>query len=144
MLYTTMLVIHLLCAIVFLGFVFTDVVIFPVIKKKLGVQQYELFMDTIVKRGLKIFPVAVVLLILSGGYMVTSYINSDAGVINTALQQLLLIKLFFVLLIILGVIYSIVCKLKGIQPNKLMQHFHAIVLVLGVAIVILAKFMFVV
>lgn len=143
MMYTLILIIHVLCAIIFLGFVFTDVVILPVIAKKLGREQYELFMETIIKRGVKIFPPVVLLLVLSGGYMFTQYINQDAGMFNSALQIWLLIKVFLVVLIIAGVIYSLYCKFKQKSPLKFMEAFHTYVLILGFFIVIIAKIMFI-
>ena len=140
--YSLALIIHLLCAIIFIGFIFADVIVFPVVKKNLGQKFYDDMIEAIVGRGLKIYPPVVILLVLSGGYMLTSYVNSTLGYFNTNLQILLLLKVFCVLLIVLGVIYTIFCKLTKRQPVAFMEYFHTYALVLGIIIVILAKLMF--
>ncbi|PLY08543.1 MAG: hypothetical protein C0626_11840 [Arcobacter sp.] len=142
--YTLVQIIHLLCAIIFIGFIFADVVIFPVIKNKLGEETYTNTINAIVSRGLKIYPPIVLILIASGGYMFTKYINSELGVFNTSLQWILLLKLLLVLLIVLGVIYTMYCKLTKKESVAFMQRFHLYALILSIAIVILAKLMFVV
>jgi hypothetical protein len=142
--YTLVQIIHLLCAIIFIGFIFADVVVFPVIKNKLGEEIYTNTINAIVSRGLKIYPPIVLILITSGGYMFTKYINSEAGIFNSPLQLLLLLKLFFVILIILGVIYTMYCKLLKKEPVFFMKRFHLYALLSSIAIVILAKLMFVV
>ena len=142
--YTLVQIIHLLCAIIFIGFIFADIFIFPAVKNKFGVETYTNMMSAIISRGIKIYPLIVLILISSGGYMFTKYINSEAGVINTPLQLLLLIKVFFVILIVLGVIYTMFYKITKKEPHKFMKYFHTYALILSIGIVILAKFMFVV
>ncbi len=141
--YTVALIIHILCAIIFLGFVFTDVVVLTAVKKTMGKEMHEKVMNAIIKRGIKIFPPIVLLLIATGGFMFTKYINSDLGVFNSTLQQLLMLKVFLVVLIILGVIYSLYTKFTNTKPVAFMEHFHAFVLVSGFFIVVIAKVMFV-
>lgn len=98
--------------------------------------------SAIVGRGIIIYPLVVIILISSGIYMFTNYINKEVGYFNSSLQILLWIKLFFVLLIILGVVYTIFCKLAKIEPVSFMKHFHAYALLLSIAIVVIAKLMF--
>lgn len=141
--YTIALIIHVLCAIIFLGFVFTDVVVLTAVKKTMGKEMHEKVMNAIIKRGIKIFPPIVLLLIATGGFMFTKYINSQAGMFNTSLQQLLMLKVFLVLLIILGVIYSLYTKFTNTKPVAFMEHFHTYTLIAGFFIVVLAKYMFV-
>lgn len=140
--YTLIQIVHLLGAIIFIGFIFADVIIFPAVKNKHGEEFHSKMIESIVGRGLKIYPPIVLLLIASGGYMFTKYINSEAGVLNSPLQLLLLIKVFFVLLIVLGVIYTMYCKLTKKEPVAFMEYFHTYALVLGILIVVLAKLMF--
>lgn len=142
--YSLALIIHLLCAIIFIGFIFADVIVFPVVKRNLGQKFYDDMIEAIVGRGLKIYPPVVILLVLSGGYMFTKYVNSSLGYFNTNLQILLLLKVFCVLLIVLGVIYTIFCKLTKRQPIAFMEYFHTYALVLGIIIVVLAKLMFII
>ncbi len=74
--YTLVQVVHLLCAIIFVGFIFADIFIFPAVKKKFGQDTYDNMMSAIVGRGIIIYPLIVITLIASGGYMFTKYINS--------------------------------------------------------------------
>ena len=140
--YTLVQIIHLLCAIIFIGFIFADIFIFPAIKKKLGEEIYNSVMSAMISRGIIIYPLIVIVLMISGGYMFNNYINSETGYFTTSLQMLLWLKVFLVLLIILGVIYTIFCKLAKKEPVGFMKHFHAYALIVSVAIVIIAKFMF--
>jgi len=142
--YTLILIIHLLSAIIFIGFIFADVIVFPTVKNKLGVDFHTKMIEAIVGRGLKIYPLIVVLLMGTGGYMFSKYVNSELGYFETSMQVLLWIKLFFVLLIVLGVIYTMYCKFTKTEAVAFMNYFHTYALILGIAIVILAKVMFVV
>lgn len=140
--YTLVQIIHLLCAIIFIGFIFADIFIFPAIKKKLGEETYNNVMSAMISRGIIIYPLIVIVLMISGGYMFNNYINSETGYFTTSLHMLLWLKVFLVLLIILGVIYTIFCKLAKKEPVGFMKHFHAYALIVSLAIVIIAKFMF--
>lgn len=142
--YTIVLIIHLLCAIIFIGFVFADVIVLPAMKKVLNEEEHQNVMNVISQRARKIFPISVLILILSGGYMFSKYINSELGVFNSSLQILLLIKFILAMIIASGIIYSLSRKLLKKQPHPIMKHFHKFVLVTGIIIVVLAKFMFVV
>ncbi len=142
--YTLILIIHLLSAIIFIGFIFADVIVFPAVKNKFGEEFHTNMIEAIVGRGLKIYPPIVLLLMGTGGYMFTKYANSELGYFSTSMQVLLMIKVFFVLLIVLGVIYTMYCKLTKTEPVGFMNYFHTYALVLGIAIVVLAKLMFIV
>lgn len=142
--YTLILSIHLICAIIFIGFIFADVIVFPAVKNKHGVEFHTNMIEAIVGRGLKIYPPIVLILMGTGGYMFSKYINSTLGYFNTSMQVLLWIKLFFVVLIVLGVIYTMYCKLTKTEPVGFMNYFHTYALILSFLIVIIAKFMFVV
>ena len=142
--YTLILIIHLLSAIIFIGFIFADVIVFPAVKNKLGVEFHKNMIEAIVGRGLKIYPTIVILLMATGGYMFTKYSNSELGYFSSNMQILLMIKVFFVLLIVLGVVYTMYCKLTKKEPVAFMNYFHTYALVLGIAIVVIAKLMFVV
>ena len=141
--YTLILIIHLLCAIIFIGFVFADVIVLPAMKKVLNEKEHQNVVNAISERARKIFPLAVLTLILTGGFMFSKYINSEAGMFNSSLQILLLIKFVLAMIIAGGIVYSLSCKFLKKAPNPIMKHFHKFVLVVGVCIVVLAKLMFV-
>lgn len=142
--YTFILIIHLLSAIIFIGFVFADVIVLPAMKKILTENEHQKVMNAISNRARKIFPVSVLILILSGGYMFSKYINSELGIFNSSLQILLLIKFTLAMIIVSGIVYSLSCKFLKRTPNPIMKHFHKFVLFVGIIITILAKLMFVV
>ncbi len=142
--YTIVLITHLSSAIIFLGFVFADVMVLGVLKKEFGKEHFQDIKQTIGSRARKIFPLSVLTLLLTGGFMMSKYINSELGMFNTHLQLLLLVKILFASLIISGVGYSLIQRILKKQPHPhFVKHFHKYVLVLGLGIVILAKSMFV-
>lgn len=141
--YSIVQLIHLFAAIMFLGYIFTDVVILPALKRKLGNDEYIKIKQIIGKRAVKIFPITLLIIILSGGYMFSKYVNSVDGFFDTSLQKLLFIKLVLALVIVLGVVYSLSCKFLKKTPFAFMKNFHHYALFLGILIVILAKIMFI-
>lgn len=138
--YPYFLTLHLLCAIVFIGFVFTDVFLLSVLKRSLGEKADELFAP-MMKRAIKIVPLCLLLLVLSGGAMMSTYLNSELGFFNTPLQKLLMIKILLALLIVFLVLNALVFRLilKRENPIKITHH---IILFLSLLIVILAKMAF--
>jgi len=142
--YPIALIIHLFSAIIFLGYVFSDIFVFIAIKQVLDEKTQAKVKEAISNRARKIFPISVLILVLSGGFMFSKYINSELGFANTNLQILLLIKVFLALIIVSGIIYSLSRRLFKKKPHPVMAHFHNLVLFLGVLIVILAKLMFVI
>ncbi|MFA6760810.1 MAG: hypothetical protein WCR69_07200 [Sulfuricurvum sp.] len=137
-------VIHLLLAIAFLGYVFSDVVLIDPLKKHLPKDASEKISKLLGGKSFKIFPLSLLVIILTGGMMMSRYINSEAGVFNTPLQQLLMLKILLATIIALGVLFNLYTKFSGKSKPAFMQHhFHKLVLVLGFFIVVLAKFMFV-
>ena len=142
--YTLVQIIHLFCAIIFIGFVFTDLFVLPVMKKVLKEDEYQKVNVAISSRARMIFPLSLLTLLLSGGYMIAKYINSELGVFNSNLQLLLILKVFLAVLIASGVVYSLVNKIFKKTPHPIMKHFHKFLLISGIIIIILAKVMFIV
>lgn len=142
--YTLVQIIHLFCAIIFIGFVFADLFVLPVMKKVLKEDEYQKVSVAISSRARMIFPLSLLTLLLSGGYMIAKYINSELGVFNSNLQLLLILKVFLALLIASGVVYSLVNKIFKKTPHPIMKHFHKFVLFSGILIIIIAKIMFVI
>lgn len=140
-LYPVFLTIHLICAIIFLGYIFTDVVLLTPLKKNLDHKTTQKVFDTISKRGIKIMPTCLLLLILSGGAMISRYIGKDQGFFENNLQILLMLKIFFALCIVIMVTLSLSCKFLKIK-NPLARIIHPSTLILGTVIVVLAKFAF--
>jgi hypothetical protein len=113
------------------------------LKDKFGKDTDQKINQTLGAKSFKIFPLSLLVIVLTGGMMMSKYINSDAGLFETTLQKLLVIKIILALIIVLGVLYNLYTKLTKKPKHPFMQeHFHKLVLVLGFFIVVLAKLMF--
>ncbi|MBZ7939333.1 MULTISPECIES: copper resistance protein CopD [Campylobacter] len=129
MFYPYVLLIHLLCAIFFIGYLFVDIFILGNLKKKNPNLDKELF-QTI---GVKIMPFIVIILLLSGGAMISFHINP--------LNLLFLIKIFFAIIILFLVLFSLFYHFILKRKNPLGNFIHLLVFILCLGIVILAKLM---
>lgn len=137
-------IVHLVLAIMFLGYVFSDVVLISSLKDKFSPQINKEINQTLGGKSFKIFPLSLLVIVLTGGMMMSKYINSSAGFCETTMQQLLMVKISLALIIVLGVLYNLYTKITAKPKHPFMQnHFHKLVLVLGFFIVVLAKMMFV-
>lgn len=135
-------IIHLVLAIIFLGYVFTDVFMISALKGKFGKETDTKIEQILGAKSFKIFPLSLLVIVLTGGMMMSSYINSDAGFFETDLQKLLVIKITLALIIVAGVLLNLFTKFSGRKKSEFMQkHFHKVVLVLGFLIVVLAQMM---
>ena len=137
--------IHLILAIIFLGYVFTDLAVISALKNKFSKETQKEINQTLGKRSFKIFPLTLLFLVLTGGIMSSRYINSNAGFFETDLQKILIFKIVLVLVIVFGVLSNLYKKFtKGKKSNFMENHFHKLVIVLGFFIVLAAKLMFLV
>ncbi len=139
--YPYFLLLHTICAIIFLGYIFTDVVLLTPIRRILGDEIADKVFNVVGRRGIKIMPLCLVLLILSGGAMISRYIGSVQGYFATSFQQLLVIKATLALAILVMVIISLSCKFLGYR-NPLGKVIHKIVFGIGFVIIVLAKMAF--
>jgi hypothetical protein len=138
-------VIHLILAIIFLGYVFSDVFIISAISKVLKGDTNKEVNQTLGKISFKIFPLSLLIIVLTGGMMMSKYINSSAGVFQTDMQKIFMFKIVLALVIVLGVLSNLFVKYTGrTKSNFMTNHFHKLVLVLGFFIVVSAKYMFLV
>ncbi|EQB34316.1 membrane protein [Sulfurimonas hongkongensis] len=136
-------IIHLILAIIFLGYVFTDLAVISALKSKFSKEDEQKINQELGKRSFKIFPLTLLFLILTGGIMMSKYINSNAGVFETDLQKILMFKIALALIIALGVLSNIYKKFTKKKKSTFMEfHFHKLVIVLGFLIVISSQWMF--
>ncbi|KEA45367.1 copper resistance protein CopD [Campylobacter mucosalis] len=137
--------IHMICAIIFLGFIFFDVVIFSRLKNVLG-SDFERVKSAISSKAIKIMPICLLLLFLTGGMMMSTWVGSKAGgYFNTPLQQVFMLKVILAAVLGCGVIFNLTHRALGKQPPKFMrENLHKIAFVFGFIIVICAKVMFLV
>jgi hypothetical protein len=138
-------IIHLLLAIAFLGYIFSDLAVISSLKNRFESKTQQQINTLLGARTFKIFPISLLFLVITGGMMMSQYINSSAGIFETALQKVLIFKIILVSIIVAGVLYNLFTKFTGKTKIKFMQNdFHKLVMVLGILIVISAKIMFIV
>ena len=137
-------IIHLFCAIIFVGYLFFDVIILRAASKKMPPELAQKAKQAIGSVAVKIMPICVLLLVLTGGMMMSSLVGSKAGgYFETKLQIFLMIKFCLAMVIVAAVIINLSCKFIFKRPSPL-GNIHPIALTLAVAIVLLAKVMFMV
>lgn len=134
--YPFFLIVHLFCAIIFVGYLFFDVVILTKIKTKTDSQKT---LDAISQKITRFMPFVVLMLFITGGAMAGKYF---AQPLESMLQKLLLIKICLAALIFIFVVFSLSCHFIFKCKNPLGKFIHPIVFVLCILIITLAKFMF--
>ncbi|WP_121020920.1 copper resistance protein CopD [Helicobacter vulpis] len=139
-LYPYALLVHLCCAIIFLGYLFFDVAILSRALKRFTPELASKIEQAIGSRAIKIMPICVLLLLLTGGVMLSNYVGGEKGWLETPFQRLLLCKVALACVIFALVIFSLACKFLN-KSNPLAPIIHPFVLILGVGIVICAKWM---
>lgn len=144
--YPYVLIVHLFCAIVLLGYIFFDVVIFNRLRGVLG-DDFDRAKQAIGQKAVKIMPLMLLLLILTGGMMMSSWVGSKAGgYFQTSLQQIFMAKVILAFAIFVLVSYSLSMKIIfKKQPVKFIKDYiHHIALLFGFFIVLFAKIMYLV
>lgn len=141
-LYPFALIIHVFCAIIFVGYLFFDVVIFSKAKKNLKQELRTEVQEVITKKAIKIMPICVLLLLLTGGMMMSKWVGSQIGYFDTTFQQIFMLKVFFACLIFIMVALSLSYKFILKKPNPLNRIIHPLALTLAILIVLCAKLMF--
>lgn len=140
-LYPYFLLIHLFCAIIFLGYLFCDVFLLSQVRKFLG-DEFANKMSCVMSKRTRGMPLCFLLLIVTGIAMIHQYIGTESGYFGTTLQQFLLLKSILALGIALMIIVSLVFYYVLKKPSPLRKIIHPLALTLGIIIVILAKFAF--
>lgn len=141
-LYPFALIIHVFCAIIFVGYLFFDVVIFSKAKKNLKQELRTEVQEVITKKAIKIMPICVLLLLLTGGMMMSKWVGRQIGYFDTTFQQIFMLKVFFACLIFIMVALSLSYKFILKKPNPLNKIIHPLALTLAILIVLCAKLMF--
>lgn len=137
-------IVHLFCAIIFVGYLFFDVIILRAASKKMPPELAQKAKQAISSSAIRIMPICLLLLVLTGGMMMSNWVGSKAGgYFETNLQIAFMIKFFLAMVIVAAVIVNLSCKFIFKRPSPL-GNIHPIALTLAVAIVLLAKVMFMV
>ena len=126
-------IIHLFCAIIFVGYLFFDVIILRAASKKMPPELAQKAKQAIGSVAVRIMPICVLLLVLTGGMMISNWIDN----------KVFMIKFCLAMVIVAAVIVNLSCKFIFKRPSPL-GNIHPIALTLAVAIVLLSKVMFMV
>ena len=134
--------IHLICAVIFGGVVFTEVVLLPALKDKYGEKEYRNIEKIMIqKRGIKIVPIFVLLLYITGFYMFHFHAkNID---LSTNFGKLLIMKVTLAILVLILVLTAIILFVRGRSESRLFEYAHYGVFFLVFLIIIFAKLMFI-
>lgn len=137
-------IVHLFCAIIFVGYLFFDVIIFKAACKKMSSELAQNVKQAIGSVAVKIMPICLLLLVLTGGMMMSSWVGSKAGgYFESNLQITFMVKFFLAMIIAVAVIINLSCKFIFKRPSPL-GNIHPFALTAAVIIVLLAKVMFMV
>ena len=129
--------IHLFCAIIFVGYLFFDVIILRAASKKMPPELAQKAKQAIGSVAVKIMPICLLLLVLTGGIMMSSL--SNWIIVNKAFVIKFCLAMVIVAVVIVNLSYKFIFK----RPSPL-GDIHPVALTLAVEIVLLAKVMFIV
>ena len=137
-------IVHLFCAVIFVGYLFFDVVILKAASKKLPPELAQKAKQAIGSVAVRIMPICLLLLVLTGGMMMSSWVGSKAGgYFETNLQVTFMIKFCLAMVIVAAVIVNLSCKFIFKRPSPL-GNIHPFAFAAAAVVVILAKVMFMV
>lgn len=140
--YGILLTIHLLCAIIFVGAVFFEVLVIEPLEKQLPAEMGKLIADAIPRHVRKFMPVVVALLFITSGMMYWVHYSTRPDLFHTTFGILLTIKASLAI-VVLGIFISAIrASFKGTMDLCRFRYTHRVIAVLMLAIVLLAKGMF--
>ena len=118
--------IHLICAIIFVGFLFFDVIIFSKAKKKLPAEIAQKAQQAASSVAIKIMPLCVSPLALTGGMMTGGRVGSKAGGhFGSNLQIAFMIKVFAAFIALSTIVANLMCKFCSSPPGDFHRsHLH--------------------
>lgn len=145
MLHGTLVTIHLFSAAIFIGIVAFEVLILESIRSHLPAQYMALVEEGIHKRGRRVMPWFVGLLFLTGIAMATHiYGAALAAPFASSFGTLLALKILLATSVLLHFILAMKHAVCGNMTSARFKYTHLSVFIHMIAIVILAKWMFVI
>lgn len=140
---TIILILHLLCATIFIGIVAFEVLILEGIRPHLPAKYMALVEEGIHTRGRKVMPWVVVTLFVTGIHMGVNYMRAmDWQPFNSSFGILLSIKILLAFSVLVHFILAMKHSICGNMTSKRFKYTHLSVFVHMIFIVILAKGMF--
>lgn len=140
--YPILLVLHLLCASIFIGIVFFEVIILEGIRKNLPEPVMEKVEQNLIARARKVMPFVVGLLFLTGIGMARNYIDVLMDPFSSSFGTLLGLKILLAISVLVHFINAQMSAVDGCMSSKRFELTHLSVAVHMVFIVILAKGMY--
>ncbi|MCQ9328529.1 CopD family copper resistance protein [Pelistega suis] len=143
MTYFIILTLHLLCAIIFIGTVFFEVLFLRHIEKRLPKDVMQSLGTAVGGRAKQLMPW--VLLVLFGTGISMGYFHSAAfkqGIMNSHFTILFSIKILLAISVLIHFISAMILRKKGLLKGKVSHHIHTSVFCHVLLIAILAKAMF--
>lgn len=142
MFYPYAVIVHLLCAIAFIGVVFFEVFILEGMRPHLGHATMEAVESGLVRRARQIMPFVVGTLFLSGAYLGYEQFSSSGLDWNNSFSVLLAIKIVLAISVLIHFITAMRAASTGCMSPERFRLTHISVFIHMVGIVILAKSMF--
>ncbi len=133
--------IHLSCAIIFVGAVVFEVAVLESLHRHVEVAMMQRIEQAVMARVRRFMPVVVALLFLSGFYLFNVRCDGFTCV-NTHFGHLLLAKVFLAFGVLGVFVATMWAMLRGRMSVCRFRHTHRVVLALMIGIVFLAKAMF--
>ena len=140
--YGLFIIVHLLCAITFVGAVFFEVLVIEPLEKVLPPGTGEKIAEAIPRHVRKFMPIVVALLFLSGGAMFWVHYSARPDFFHTRFGVMLSIKMALAFAVLGVFVAAIRASFKGTMDLCRFRYTHRIVAVLMLGIVVLAKAMF--
>lgn len=147
LLYKIILIVHLFCAMLFMGWGFAKLFVIAPIKSTFGKDNFANLQKELSKRVWKIYPANMMVLIFTGTILSTQYLTFENGIFPTTFQTMLIIKGLLAygigVKVVLSITKRLLFKMKNAQdPNPVESSAYYYIFTLGVIIVLLAKLMF--
>jgi len=149
LLYKIMLSVHLLCAMLFIGWGFAKLFVIAPTKSTFGSDNFANLQKELSKKVWKIYPANMMVLILTGTFLSTQYLTFENGIFPSTFQTMLILKALLAygigVKVVLSITKRLFFKMKNAQdPNPVESSAYYYIFTLGIAIVLLAKWMFLV
>lgn len=135
-------IVHLFCAILFIGVVFFEVVMLEGVRKRLPAEAMAQFETALIGRARRIMPYVVGILFLSGIAMAYAHRAILARFWTTPFSTMLAIKIGLALSVLVHFVTAIRAGAQGCMSSTRFIRTHLSVAVHMVFIVVLAKAMF--
>lgn len=137
------LILHLLCATLFIGVVAFEVLILEGIRPMLSAETMAQVEKGIHTRGRKIMPPVVITLFITGAMMGISYLNSMSWQpFDSSFGTLLIIKIILALSVLVHFITAITHSICDNMISRRFKYTHLSVFIHMLLIIVLAKGMF--